>query len=92
MPDDYEVTVGKLQDYINVDYINVDHINAILSSSNATTANELILYCLIQRVSCKEELLDLFDHLENIIISHNLKIITDELTISMLIFYCIEFI
>ena len=89
MPDDYEVTIGKLQDYINV-----DHINAILSSSNAsaTTANELILYCLIQRVSCKEELLDLFDHLENIIISHDLKIITDEVTISMLIFYCIEFI
>ena len=86
MPDDYEVTVGKLQNYIND-----DQICAILSSSNPTIANKLILDCLIQRISCKEELLDLCDQLE-IIASHDLKVVTKEMRLRTLVLYCIEFI
>ena len=52
MPDEYELSVGKL-----VNYINDDQIGAILSSSNASVDNKLILDCLIERISCKEELL-----------------------------------
>ena len=81
MPDDYEATVGKLQNYINI-----DQICAILNSSNPTIAKKLILDCLIQRISCKEELLDLCDQLESIITSHELKDITDELRLRTLVF------
>ena len=87
MPDDYEATVGKLQNYIND-----DEICAILSSSNPTIANKLILDCLIQRMSCKEELLDLCDQLESIIASHDLKVVTNEMRLRTLVLYCIEFI
>ena len=45
MPDDYELTVGKLQDYISD-----DQIYAILSSKNSTIANKIILDCLIERM------------------------------------------
>ena len=69
MPDEYELSVGKL-----VDYISDDQIGTILSSSNASVANKLILDCLIERISCKEELLDLCDQLESIIASHDLKV------------------
>ena len=74
MPDDYELTVGKLQDYISV-----DHICAILSSSNSTSANKIIMDCLIEGMSYKEELLDLCHHLENIDTSHNMKIVINEI-------------
>ena len=71
MPDDYVLTVGKL-----VNYISDDQICVILSSSNS---NKVILDCLIERIRCKEELLDLCDQMENIIASHDLKIVTKEL-------------
>ena len=74
MPDDYELTVGKLQNYISFDQICV-----ILSSSNSTIANKLILDYLIERMSCREELLDLCDQLESITKSHDMKMITSEL-------------
>ena len=74
MPDDYELTVGKLQDYISV-----DQICAILSSSNSTSANKIILDCLIERMSYKEELLDLCHQLENITTSHDMKIVINEI-------------
>ena len=74
MPDDYELTVGKLQNYISFDQICV-----ILSSSNSTIGNKLILDYLIERMSCREELLDLCDQLENITTSHDMKMITNEL-------------
>ena len=70
MPDEYELSVGKL-----VNYISDEQIGTILSSSNASVANKLILDCLIERISCKEELLDLCDQLEIIITSHELKIV-----------------
>ena len=74
MPDDYELTVGKLQNCISFDQICV-----ILSSSNSTIANKLILDYLIERMSCREELLDLCDQLEKITTSHDLKVVINEL-------------
>ena len=74
MPDEYELNVGKL-----VNYISDDQIGTILSSSNANVANKLILDCLIERISCKEELLDLCDQLESIIASHDLKVMINEI-------------
>ena len=74
MPDEYELSVGKL-----VNYISDDQIGAILSSSNASVANKLILSCLIERISCKEELLDLCDQLESVITSPDLKVIINEI-------------
>ena len=74
MPDEYELSIGKL-----VNYINDDQIGTILSSSNASVANKLILDCLIERISCKEELLDLCDQLESVITSHDLKVMINEI-------------
>ena len=74
MPDDYELTVGKLQNYISF-----HHICDILNSSSSTTANKLILDYLIGKMSCREELLDLCDQLEIITTSHDMKMITNEL-------------
>jgi len=74
MPDEYELSVGKL-----VNCISDDQIGAILSSSNASVANKLLLNCLIERTSCKEELLDLCDQLESVIASQDLKVIISEI-------------
>ena len=74
MPDEYELTVGKLQDYISF-----DQICAILSSSNSTSANKIILDCLIERMSYRKELFDLCQQLENITTSHDMKIVINEI-------------
>jgi len=74
MPDDYEPTVGKLQNYISD-----DQICAILNSGNSSIANKIILDCLIERMSCREELLDLCHHLENITTSHDMKTVINEI-------------
>jgi len=74
MPDDYEMTVGKLQNYISD-----DQICTILSSSNSTIANKMILDCLIERMSCNEELLDLCDQLEIISTSHDMKTVINDI-------------
>ena len=74
MPDDYELTVGKLQDFISD-----DKICAILGSGNSTIANKIILDCLIERISCREELLDLCYQLENITASYDMKIVINEI-------------
>ena len=74
MPDEYELTVGKLQNYISF-----DQICAILSSNNCTIANKIILDCLIEKMSCREELIDLCHQLENITASHDMKIVINEI-------------
>ena len=74
MPDDYQLTIGKLQNYISFDQICV-----VLSSSNSATANKIILDHLIERMSCREELLDLCDQLDSITTSHDMKMIINEL-------------
>ena len=74
MPADYELTVGKL-----LNYISDDQICVILSSNNTTIANKIILDCLIERISCKGELLDLCDQLESITTSHDLETVINEI-------------
>ena len=74
MPYDYEQSVGKLQNYISDDQICM-----ILSSSNSTTANRIILDCLIERMSCREEVLDLCDQLTSIATSDQLKAVIHEI-------------
>ena len=74
MPDDYEMTIGKLQNFITD-----DQICAILSTNNTFTANKMILECLIERMSCREDLLDLCDQLENIDTSQNLRIVINKI-------------
>ena len=74
LPDNYELTVEKL-----LDYINDDKICAILSSDNSAVANKIILDCLIERMTRKEELLDLCHQLENVTTSNDLKVIINEI-------------
>ena len=74
MPDDYEITVGKIQDYITD-----DQISAILGTSNSSVANKMIVDCLIERISCREELLDLCDQLEKIALLNEMKSVTKEI-------------
>jgi len=74
MPDDYEQSVGMLQNYISDDQICM-----ILSTGNSTTANKIILDCLIERLSCREDLLDLCDQLETITTSHQLMMVISKI-------------
>ena len=74
MPDNYEQSIGKLQQYISDDQICM-----ILSSGNSATANKIILDCLIERMSCREELLDLCDQLEIVSTSHQLMMVIREM-------------
>ena len=74
MPDDYRLTAGKL-----LNYINDNQICAILSSNNPTIANKIILDCLIEKMSCTEELLDVCVQLESITTSHDLKIVINKI-------------
>ena len=65
MPDDYELTIGKLQSYITDDQI------CVILSSTSTIANKIILDGLIERMTFKEELLDLCVQLELIATSQD---------------------
>jgi len=51
----------------------------ILSSSNSTAANKIILDCLIERMSCREELLNLCNQLETITASHQMMMVISEI-------------
>ena len=84
MPDDYELTVGNLQDYFSD-----DQIADILSNSTSTIANKIILDCLIERINCREELLDLCDQLEKITNSNNMRVVINEIRLGQ---YCCYFI
>ena len=67
MPDDYEQSIGKLQNHFSD-----EQICDILCSSNCKVANNKILNCLVEKLKCKEDLLDLCDQLEKITASHDL--------------------
>ena len=66
MPDDYIQTLVTLQKYFTD-----DQLRAVLSSDNSTIANKIILDYLIEGISCKEELRDICDQLDNINRSHD---------------------
>jgi len=74
MPDNYEQSLDKLQDYVSD-----DNICMILSSSNLTTANKIILDSLIERISCREDILDLCSKLEIIATSHQLRMLVSQI-------------
>ena len=74
MPDNYEQSVDKLKNYISDDQICM-----ILNSSNSTVANKVILNGLIERMSCREELLDLCHQLETISTSPQLMMVISEI-------------
>ena len=80
MPENYELTIGKLQNYLSD-----DQICAVLSSSNSATANKMILDGLIDRMTCREELLDFCGLLDLIAISQNLKAVICEIRDGMYI-------
>ena len=74
MPVEYEMTVGKLQDYISD-----DQICAILSSNNLSIANKIMLDCLIERMKCRDDLLILCDLLESISTATEFKSIINDI-------------
>ena len=75
MPIGYEQNVGMLQNYISDDQICM-----ILSSRDSTTANKMILDCLIERMSRREDLLSLCDQLQTIgSASHQLMMVISEI-------------
>ena len=78
MPNDYELTVGKLQ---LQNCITFDQICVILSSSNSTVANKMILDCLIEKMRCREDLLDLCNALGHITTSEELMSVINKIRI-----------
>jgi len=74
MPENYEQTLGRLQNFMSD-----DQICTILSSNNFEVANKIMLDCLIARMKCGEDLLDFCDQLEMITGSENINTITNEI-------------
>jgi len=70
MPSDYELTIGKLQNCFSD-----EEICTILSSSDATHANKVILDSLVDKIRNKHELYKLCEQLEMISPSHDLKVL-----------------
>ena len=78
MPDEYEHSVAKLQSQFSD-----DHICNILSSSNCKVANNTLLNCLVEKLSIKEDLLDLCDQLEKVTSSHDMTAIISDIKSGM---------
>ena len=74
MPDNYQETAQAL-----INFISDDQIWPILCCSNSTTANKIILDCLIERMSCREDLFDLCDQLQSISTSQQLRAVINEI-------------
>ena len=74
MPETYEQTLGRLQNFFSD-----DQLCAVLSCSSCSVANKLILDCLIKRMEREEDLLDFCDQLEKITGSQNLNDIINDI-------------
>lgn len=74
MPEDYEQTLGRLQNFIND-----DQMCAILCCSSPPVANKMILDCLVDRMQCEEDLFDFCDQLEMVTGSQDLNIIISDI-------------
>jgi len=68
MPEDYEKSLGMLQNYLTD-----DQICAVLGSSNFVSANKMILDCLITRINNGTDLLDFCDQLQAITSEHKMN-------------------
>ena len=55
------------------DHLTDDCICAVVEATSADSANKMMLDCMISRLTCKEDLLDLFDHLEEITDAHDVR-------------------
>ena len=69
MPDSYEQSIGKLQSHFSD-----EQICDILCSSNCKVANNKILNCLVEKLTCKEDLLDLCEQLDKLAESNDLVV------------------
>lgn len=74
MPENYQETAQAL-----INFISDDQICSILCCSNSTTANKMILDCLIEKMSRREELFNLCDQLQRISTSQQLKAVISEI-------------
>ena len=74
MPDDYELTAGKLQNCVAF-----DQVCSILSSGNSIIANKMILDCLIEKMKYRTDLLDLCDALDHIATSEAMKTVINQM-------------
>lgn len=61
------------------DTLTDDCICAVVECTDAEIANKMMLDCIIAKITCKEDLLDLFDQLEEITGAHELISIVKEL-------------
>ena len=70
-----------------LDYLTDDCICAVVESTDVSLANKMMLDCMITKLTCKEDLLDFLDQLEEIIDAHNLTSIVNELRQGMYVYY-----
>ena len=61
----FPVTHLSTLEYLQ-DYLTDDCIGAVVESTNVDLANRMMLDCLISKLTCREDLLDFFDQLEEI--------------------------
>ena len=83
-PMTYSSTLECLQDYLTPHCIC-----AVMESSDAGLANKMMLDCMISKLTCKEDLLDLLDQLEEIKDACDLMSIINELRRGSLSINCI---
>ena len=76
MPDEFELTLGTLQECITDEQMCV-----ILSSENSAIANKIILDCLIEQMDCKEDVFKLCHQLAKINNSKDMETLIEKLRI-----------
>ena len=69
------------------DNLTDDCICAVVESTNVGLANKMMLDCMISKLTCKEDLLDFFDQLEEIKNAHNLTSTVNKLRQGMYVVY-----
>jgi len=74
MPDDFQLTIIHFKDCLRQ-----DQITYILESHNFHVANKRLMYCLIERIAHKSDVLELCDQLHKLYAPRFVKAIIDEL-------------
>ena len=74
LPENFESSLGRLQQIFSD-----EQICDILSIQEPRASNQKILNCLIERVTCEEDVLDLCSNLDKIMGSQALASIVEEL-------------